>query len=351
MTRFHAWGLLVGLSLGATLSMVARPAAACSCADSVLWSPRPGSTDVPRNPAIVIVSWQSPVLALFDTDRNLEVPATIEPFAGLARVWLIRPNQVLSANTTYGFGYGGPRSIGSFTTGTTTDHDPPGYMELTSFVAETGGPYSDSCGSLCQPRFSQRMKFDYSPPPADTSLLLLEVRGADTTTLSTVPIPQYAPYVEWPRLHTTGMCSFVGAAFGAGEEICARIVALDMAGLRGEASPEICTRVSACPPPAPNSCSWTCALPGDAGLGDAGAGDGGATDVPPPPIDTDPGGCSMSTNGSRPASPAALLAVFAAIAALMRRQDRSSIALQGGDGVEARGLPCRIESEEDAHDH
>jgi hypothetical protein len=322
----------------------------------------------------VLLSWESPVVALFDMDRNVEVPATVEPFAGLARVWLFRPNQVLSPNTTYGFGYGGPRGIGSFRTGTTTDHEPPGYMELTSFVAETAGPFSDSCGGLCRPRFGQRMKFDYSPPPADTSLLLLEVRGADTTTLSTVPIPLYAPYVEWPRLHTTGMCSFVGAAFGADEEICARIVALDMAGLRGEASPEICTRVSACPPPAPNSCSWSCDLPGDAGSGDAGAGDSGATDVPPPPFDTDPGGCSMSPKGSRPASPAALLAVFAAIAALVRRLARSngasdprcsvrgrspplrrrrprSIALQCRDGIEARGLPCRVESEEDAHGH
>jgi hypothetical protein len=165
---------LVGLSLVAAISMVARPAAACSCPGSILWSPKSGATDVPLNPAIVIASWQTPV-ALFDTDQNVEVPTTVEPFAGLARVWLIRPNEVLSPNTTYGVGAGGRPGTGSFTTGTTTDHDPPGYVELTSFVAETGGPFPE-CDGLCMPPVGRRMKFDYSPPPADTSLLLLEVR-------------------------------------------------------------------------------------------------------------------------------------------------------------------------------
>jgi hypothetical protein len=308
MMKFRRWGPLIGTVLGA-ISMVARPADACTCPGRVaLLSPRPSSIDVPLNAAIA--SWQNSV-ALFDRDRNIEVPATVEPFAGL-RIWLIRPNQLLLPNTTYDVRSPLTTMGGApFTTGTTTDDDPPGYIEITSFSAETGGPFAESCSALCQPRVGQRMKFDFTPPPADTSLLLLEVRTADTTTVSTIPISRY-PQAPWPRLHTNEHCSFSGATFGPGEEICARIIAFDMAGHRSEPSPEICTSVSACPPPTrQNSCTWSldCNLLGDAG----------GPDVPPPPGESDCG-CSMSKTAARPASLPQLLAAFAAIAALVRRR-------------------------------
>jgi len=320
MMKFCRWGPLIGAVLG-TISMGARPADACSCAGSMLLSPQPSSIDVPLNAAIVFASLQTSV-ALFDRDHNVEVPATVEPFAGLARVWLIRPNQLLLPNTTYDVRSPLTTTGGApFTTGTQTDHEPPSYIEITSLTAETGGPFAESCSAACLSRVGQRMKFDYASPPPDTSLLLLEVRAADTTTVSTMPISRYAQEPHWPRLHTNSSCGFSGAMpFGPGEEICARIIGFDMAGHRSEPSPEICTSVSACPPPTPqNPCSWSldCNSLGDAGRD--GAADAGVTDVSPPQQEGDCG-CSMSKTAASPASLPQLLAAFAALAALVRRR-------------------------------
>jgi hypothetical protein len=310
---------LIGTVLGA-ISMVARPADACTCADSVLFSPQPSSTDVPLNAAIVFASWQTSV-ALFEMDRNIEVPATIAPFAGLARVWLIRPNQLLLPNTTYDVRSALTRTGSDpFTTGTKTDDDPPSYIEITSFSAETGGPFGESCSGLCLPKVAQRMKFDFTSPPPDASLLLLEVRAADATTVSTIPISRSPHAPHWPLLHRSSICGFSGATFGPGDEICARIIGFDMAGHRSEPSPEICTSVSACPPPTPqNSCAWSldCNVLGDAGPD--GAADAGVPDVSPPRVESE-GGCSMSKTAARPAALPQLLAAFAAIAALVRRR-------------------------------
>ena len=319
--KFRRWGPLIGAVLGA-ISMVARPADACTCAESMLLSPQPSSNDVPLNAAIVFASLQTSV-ALVDRDRNIEVPATVEPFAGLARVWLIRPNQLLLPNTTYDVRSLSTTTTGGapFTTGTQTDHAPPSYVEITSLTAETGGPFAESCSAACLSRVGQRVKFDYASPPPDTSLLLLEVRAADTTTVSTMPISRYPQEPHWPRLRTSSNCDFGGAmSFGPNEEICARIIAFDMAGHRSEPSPEICTSVSACPPPTPqNPCAWSldCNSLGDAGRD--GAADAGDTDVSPPRPESD-GGCSMSKTAARPASLARLLAAFAALAVLARRR-------------------------------
>ena len=300
MMKFRRCGLLIGAVLGA-ISMVARPADACTCPGSMLLSPQPSSTDVPLNAAIVFASWQTSV-ALFDRDRSIEVPATLEPFAGLARVWLIRPNQLLLPNTTYDVRSPLTTTGGtSFMTGTKTDDDPPSYIEITSFIAETGGPFSESCSASCLSRVGQRMKFDFASPPADTSLLLLEVRAADTTIVSTIPLSPYRQAPYWPRFHANSSCDFSGAmSFGPGEEICASI--------------------SACPPPTPqNSCTWSldCNARGDAGPD--GAADAGVNDVSPPRLDSD-GGCSMSKTAASPASLPQLLAAFATLAAFVRRR-------------------------------
>jgi hypothetical protein len=352
MTGIHLWGPLGGLLLGAAISTVARPADACQCLDLILLSPRAESTDVPLNVTIVLQSFWAPS-ALYDLDQDVDVPATIDPFTdtqstSARRVWVIRPKELLRPNARFGIrrmpSMGG--SFGTFTTGTTTDDEQPSYGGITSFRAESAEPIGDLCRNACWPQTGpfRFLKFDYPPPPADTSLLLLEARSADAkvTTIPLSPAISLATSPDWPRRDGNMLCEFGGPSFEVGEEICARIIAFDMAGHRSEPSPEICTRAAACgvPPPAP--ISGLCVFSDECfplDRGDASADAIGASDADRPGADPpDAGqpdmlerdrsfGCSMAKNASRAASPRSrassalsLVCALAVAAAFARRR-------------------------------
>ena len=329
---------LGGLLLGAAISIVARPSAACSCADMMLLSPLAGSTDVPLNATLVVQADLVPV-ALYDVDQDVEVPATIDPFTDDRRAWVIHPKQLLRPNATFEVRFAPPIQGGSirrFTTGTTTDDEAPSYGGITSFRAESVEPIGNSCRTSCGPSTGpfRFLKFDYPPPPADTSLLLLEARSANTTTVTTIPLALTFGRPDWPRRKSNSLCDEGAPPFQVGEEICARIIAFDMAGHRSEPSPEICTRVAACAPPAPGQafCSFDACTPldpGDASADAMGARDADPPDADPPDVlERDRGcGCSLARIALRTASPRSraasalsLVGALAVAAAFARRR-------------------------------
>ena len=280
-------------------------------------SPPAGSTDAPLNPEIVYFSGIS-LFTLVERAPNLAVPITIEPFPGVERVWLVRPNQLLRPNTTYELqgGSGTGSGLFTFTTGTSTDDETPTYGGITSFSAGTTDPGND-CRSSCSPPVGhlRRVRLDFPPPPADISLLLLETRAPDATAVTTIPIFRFRQ-PDWPRLHDNEECGFGVPTFEPGESICARIVAVDMAGHRAEPSSEICARPVACPP-LTRSCTWSeeC-RPLDGGPGgpdDAGPARAGAS------CD-----CSLAGNESHPVPMGSLLTSLTTAAAFVRRRRKGA---------------------------
>jgi hypothetical protein len=293
-------------------------------------SPRAGSTDVPLNAKIVFYSWQS-LITLVERDSNLGVPISIDPFQGVQLVWLVRPHDFLKPNTTYEMRTmpGGGGESAAFTTGTSMDDEAPTYGGITFFSAHIidGG---NECRHSCLPAEGpiRRLRFDFPPPPADTSLLLLETRVPDATAVATIPISRLFNSPDWSRFHTSGSCSLGRSSFEQDEPICARIVAVDMAGHRSEPSPEICTRVSACAPPTrATGCMWSpdcLALDGGpTGTNDAGTADADWPDTPP--VLRESGAscdCSLTSHASPCVSIGSLLPALAAAAALVRRRRR-----------------------------
>ena len=330
--------------LAALATFVSRDVAACTCPASKLLSPRGGASDVPLNAVIIFQTYGSPGV-LHDVTHDVDVPVTMEPFAGRPQTWLIRPNDALAANSIFEVAPGpaGPGNpMAQFTTGSATDDAPPAYDGFRGFRTNIINLLSPSlpCRSSCWGGDSyRRLYFDYAPPPSDSELLLAEIRrepagGAPIT--ETVPL--FRNYTsDWPQLIATGSC-FIGVpSFNAGENVCARVIAFDMAGHRSDASPEICSRAEACAPKierntcffvdecVPESDPTSDAGEGDAAQDGAGGTDAPRVDAPPhlPPEDNDRGGCTISHGVLRGASMNPRLAFFAAALVLLRRRRRS----------------------------
>jgi hypothetical protein len=345
--------------MAAIATFVSREVAACSCELSTLLSPRGGTTDVPLNAVIIFQTVGSPG-SVYDITHDVEVPVTMESFPGRAQTWLIRPKDALAANSTIEVRpMPSPGNTTSrFTTGTATDDAPPAYDGFNGFSANTVNLSSPSlpCRNSCWGGDTfRRLRFDYAPPPSDTSILLVEMRretvdGAPIT--ETVPFFRHYYEADWPQRIENGSCGISIPLFNAGENVCARVIAFDMAGHRSDPSPEICSRVVACAPRVTNACTFfdEC-IPesdpaSDAGSSDADGGDAGSSDAGPsddaaqddaggtdaPGVDAPPsassenndmGGCTISHGGLRSASLSPRLVVLAAALVLLRRRRRS----------------------------
>lgn len=256
--RFRVIAALVPLSIAGIVWLAPRLAAACSCEASTLLSPRAGATDVPLNAVIVFESPPAQAIVVHDLTHNAEVATTVEPFGDLAQTSLIRPVEPLSPNTTYEVRppplSGDPMS--RFTTGTSTDDASPNDDGLTSFGAETVDIQSLPCRSSClDGNTFHRLRLGYAAPPADTTLLLLELR-AEGSDRPSGTVPLFRRYSEvWAQRIDEGVCNFAVPAFAPQQNLCARIVAFDMAGHRGASSPEICARAIACAPSVDMTCT------------------------------------------------------------------------------------------------
>jgi MYXO-CTERM domain-containing protein len=336
------------ISIGVAFVVAAAPrnVGACTCPASTLVSPRAGATDVPINAVIVFESIPGPVV-VYDVTHDVEVPSTMEPFSNVPRTSLIHPNQPLAPNTTFEVrGTSVPGDPGSrFTTGTSIDDAAPTYDGFTSLGAETIDLRAPPCRNSCWYGDTfRRMRLAYADPPADTALLLVEVRGdaADgTQTSATFPLFRRYSASDWPQRIDGAGCTFGVPPFATDENVCARLVAFDMAGHRSEAPREICSRAVACAPQLTNACLPVdeC-LPGsdpsarDAGPDGVGSGEGDG--MPPPtsnpggpitPIDDDESGrgCSLSRGTAVTSSPRNLLMVAIAAAFFWRRRRRASV--------------------------
>ncbi|MET0593854.1 MAG: hypothetical protein ABW133_14220 [Polyangiaceae bacterium] len=296
---------LAAVGLATLASLGSRRADACSCPMNVLVSPPPNAGDVPLNAVVIFESPTAPVL--FDETHNAEIAVTAEPFT-VPRMWLVRPNQPLPAQST--IRVTPPQAPGApvprFTTGTTSRDVAPQYTGATSFSAEFFDVSQSTCKSSCWVGDKyQRMRVDYPVPPADSSLLLLEVRRAGDDAgalLGTVALDQAYPGQAWSKRIDRESCTIGAPQFEADEPICARIVAYGVTGLRSDPSPEICTTVAACAPSFDQFCSVldSCGPSGeppDTGDGGPNSPDGGssapdATDsgAPNQPDATDSGG-------------------------------------------------------------
>jgi hypothetical protein len=307
--------LAVAWSMGVALAVASAPrvAAACSCERSMLLSPTPGATDVPINAVIVFEVAPAPIvfsIVVYDVTHDVEVPTAIEPFGNIPQTWLVRPAAPLAPNSIFEVRpvpY--PSSTMSrFMTGASTDDAAPTYDGFTSLGPETVDTRNPPCRSSCWVGDTfRRLRFGYAEPPVDTALLLMEVErvAADgTPTVATVPLFRGFIQSVWPERIQNGDCIFGVPAFATDENVCARMVAFDMAGHRSAPSREICSRAVACAPRFDNTCTPVdeC-LPGsdpstpDAGPDDAESDDGDAG--APPPTD-DPDADAAPTDPSTP---------------------------------------------------
>lgn len=347
-------------------SFSSRRADACSCATGVLVSPPDLSVNVPLNAVVIYESPGAPTL--FDETHNVEIAATVEPF--LSRMWLLRPSQPLPEQSTIRVspsqfpGAPFPR----FVTGTTTRDTAPEYSGATSLRASFFDVSQSPCKSSCWSGDSyRRLRFEYAAPPAESSLLLLEVRRASDDAgapVETVPIYRQFREQALPTAAETGGCTFGVPKFAAGEQVCARIVAYDVTGRRSDPSPEICTTAAACVPAYNQGCTVldTCGPTGEpSDGGDAGPGvpdvaeggpnepdatppidppdaadaatpptkdaawpPGNQPDVgdsnPPPNGPSDSGGCSIGPGAAHRSGAISALFTLFAVAALVRRR-------------------------------
>jgi hypothetical protein len=291
------------LGLFLAVPMTSRSVSACSCPQDTLISPADEAVDVPINAVVIFESPGAPTV--FDETHNVLVNVSAEPFS--RRTWLLRPNEPWAANSTFRVGTSSfPGYIPSrFTTGASRDDTAPIYAGLTSFRSEvTALPASLPCRNSCWNDNSlRRLHLEYAAPPPDVSLLLLEfdVGGGDAGAVGVPPIPLFGRYSkDWPTSVDNAGCGFGTPEFAPGQEICAQIVAIDVAGHRSEASPKICQTVRACAAKfEPSTCilSETCDPPTDPDAGLDATSDAG-TNGDAPPVDSPEGGTGGTTGGS-----------------------------------------------------
>ncbi len=280
------WAVALGAGLiGAWVAP--SPVAACSCGgdffEPVVY-PRDGSTDVPPNTRLVwltdrwSVSSTDPILRESDTGNEIE--AVVESFR---RVWsyrliIVTPAQELTPHVAYELVWD-EQDVGvvtSFTVGEEADREAPAAPESPSISAVV---YVDEsrCSSSCSEASPfRRIDLEFSEPARDALLLFAEIY------LGTEAEPALRAPLAWDRQAggarlTTSTCSqYQPPHFAVGDELCARLIAVDGAG-NAAASDMVCTESISCSA-GPNCNMLECIDPGwepDAGADGPGS-DGGS---------------------------------------------------------------------------
>jgi hypothetical protein len=355
--RLHVAIVSAGLGLITAGPLAIRSASACSCPLNTLVSPVENSVDVPINAVVLFESLGAP--AIFDETHGVAVPATAEAFS--PRIWLVRPSEPLAANSTFRMDAGPPGApVSRFTTGASRDDEPPTFAGLTKLGAEFTalGP-SLPCRNSCWPYESlRRLRLEFEPPASDATVLLLQIDqgGGDAGAIAPIPIPLFRRYSQgWPNAVDNVGCGFGVPEFRPGDEICARLVAFDVAGHLSMGSPQICETVRACEPRIVQpgcGLSAECVPPANVDAGVDGASDadtdtadaGGESDAAPGSGGTGgsgggaagsgasapgggssggtDGGCSTSGQNRAPMSVWSRIIPLLAAGALMRRRRR-----------------------------
>jgi hypothetical protein len=124
----------------------------------------------------------------------------------------------------------------------------PGPSSLTTEIFPVPAGRSCSAGCITKDAF-RSVRIQYATPPDDAAMLLVEFRRVTAdggTVYEPAPIFNVGGSEPWRGLLNDGDCSAGLPALAAGEEVCARLVVMDIAGNRSEPSPELCATSKAC---------------------------------------------------------------------------------------------------------
>ncbi len=259
------FGLL--LAAGFVAVAAARTAAtACECAGGAptVLLPRDGATNVPTNARVLVSSekvgegkWAGadaskppPVLALAAIDAKGKVGAPLDSTVSsmLSEAWgtvyVVTPKKPLKAGSKYALvrvvKKKATDQYGSFTTGAAADTAPPVFAGIERFTAIIGHQVRTKCSSG-DPPYNQ-LSWDYGSATDEGTaaedlvrILYIQRKGEQRT------IRLVEPAASAPVMSVDGtICDAFHPTFKAGDEICATVEIVDLAGNASGSAIEKC---------------------------------------------------------------------------------------------------------------
>lgn len=268
----RATSLSISLAVvaAAVLAMsVARPAyAACTCVPQTpdFLLPRDGATGVPRNVRILVSAGRIGASQWAATDASAVPPplrlavvtgAEHRPGAavkavvssmlseGYGTVFVMRPAKILAARTTYGLLLeeqgAGLRLIGTFTTGAVEDKLPPAFAGIDRLTAVVSfRPAMNACDGESpfeELTWGYGAASDDAAPPTDLVRLLYVQKKGEPRILKLVEpfdVPTAVTSVNGSQ------CDAVKPRMKVGDEVCATVEVVDLAGNAAGSAVEKC---------------------------------------------------------------------------------------------------------------
>jgi hypothetical protein len=242
-----------------------RQASACDCKDGApsLLLPRDGATGTPTNARVLVSAdkvglerfagadvTRTPKLAIVAVKGGARPKVTVTAMLSEAwgTVYVVTPDKPLAANTKYKLVAPGktakdkPVDVGSFTTGKATDTKPPVFAGLTRFTAVVA--YRAGSGDKCegQPPFHE-LSWAYDAATDDGTdakdlirILYVQKKGEARAVKLIEPMDAATPVTAVDD----NACSPFHQKMKVGDEVCAAMEVVDLAGNAAGASVEKC---------------------------------------------------------------------------------------------------------------
>jgi hypothetical protein len=244
-------------------------ASACECAGGAptVLLPKDGATNVPTNTRVLVSSekvgegkWAgadqskpAPVLAVAPVDSKGKLGAPIDSTVSsmLSEAWgtvyVVTPKKALKASTRYALVRVAKKKAteqyGAFTTGTAADSAPPVFAGIERFTAIIGHQVRNKC-SNGDPPYNQ-LSWDYGSandegtagtPAEDLVRILYIQRKGEQRTIRLIEPASSAPVMSVDGT----ICDAFHPTFKVGDEICATLEIVDLAGNASGSAIEKC---------------------------------------------------------------------------------------------------------------